>query len=90
MLPPAPDVPAPEAVPPAPAGSVIVEPAPQARLRVGETQEIWGWGWADEGIAGIEVALGENGPWIDEALEQLHARCWQRFLLPISARTMVS
>jgi sulfane dehydrogenase subunit SoxC len=36
--------------------SIIVAPAPDARVKVGDPTEIWGWAWSFHGVADIWVA----------------------------------
>jgi Oxidoreductase molybdopterin binding domain len=36
--------------------SVIVSPAPDQTLPIGEDVEVWGWAWADGGVSAIDVS----------------------------------
>jgi DMSO/TMAO reductase YedYZ molybdopterin-dependent catalytic subunit len=59
--------------------SLIVAPAPDATLATLAEHEIWGWAWADGGVASIEVRIGDDAPWQPAELETRHGRQWQRF-----------
>lgn len=59
--------------------SLIVAPAPEATIRSSAKTEIWGWAWADGGVAAVEIAV--NGDWRPTALEPTNGRSWQRFAL---------
>jgi DMSO/TMAO reductase YedYZ molybdopterin-dependent catalytic subunit len=57
--------------------SVIVAPAPDEKVARGAAVEIWGWAWADAGVASIAV-FADDRP-LDAVLEA-RAECgWQRF-----------
>jgi DMSO/TMAO reductase YedYZ molybdopterin-dependent catalytic subunit len=60
--------------------SVIVAPAPEAIIKAHEAVEIWGWAWADGGVARVEVSV-EEGDWRPAQLEGASERAWQRFAL---------
>ena len=61
--------------------SVIVSPAPDVELRLGAEYEIWGWAWADAGIAQVDIAFGESESPRAAQLEPRTHRGWQRFSL---------
>jgi DMSO/TMAO reductase YedYZ molybdopterin-dependent catalytic subunit len=61
--------------------SVIVAPAPDARIAFSEPIEIWGWAWADGGVAEVDISVN-RGDWKRAALEPASGRAWQRFTLP--------
>jgi DMSO/TMAO reductase YedYZ molybdopterin-dependent catalytic subunit len=44
--------------------SLIVAPAPDARIAVRAEQEVWGWAWADGGVASVEVRTADDAPWL--------------------------
>jgi len=64
--------------------SLIVAPAPEARIEASETCEIWGWAWADGGVVAVEVAV--DGDWQSASLEPLNGRSWQRFAMAWQCR----
>jgi DMSO/TMAO reductase YedYZ molybdopterin-dependent catalytic subunit len=66
--------------------SIIVAPAPDATLAMSTAHEIWGWAWADGGVAGVEVRLGDDASWVAAALEPPNGRQWQRFSLAWTPR----
>lgn len=58
--------------------SVIVSPAPAAKLSRGAEHEIWGWAWADGGVGQVDVTA--NGVLLSGVqLEAPAGREWQRF-----------
>jgi DMSO/TMAO reductase YedYZ molybdopterin-dependent catalytic subunit len=59
--------------------SLIVAPAPDARLAAMAEHEIWGWAWADGGVAAVEVRIGDDAPWLPATLESPNGRQWQCF-----------
>jgi DMSO/TMAO reductase YedYZ molybdopterin-dependent catalytic subunit len=59
--------------------SVIVSPAPDQTLPIGEDVEVWGWAWADGGVSAVEVSADDGGGWTPAALEQPAGSAWQRF-----------
>jgi DMSO/TMAO reductase YedYZ molybdopterin-dependent catalytic subunit len=59
--------------------SVIVSPAPDRMLPVGEPVEIWGWAWADGGVSAIEISLDGASSWAPAAVDPAAGRAWQRF-----------
>ena len=62
--------------------SLIVTPVPDDILHVSTEFEIWGWAWADGGVKGVEVQVGDGQPWRSAHLESPRAREWQRYALP--------
>lgn len=66
--------------------SLIVTPAPDATIEVSVEQEIWGWAWADGGVASVEVRTGDQEAWLPADLEQSRGREWQRFTMRWSPR----
>jgi DMSO/TMAO reductase YedYZ molybdopterin-dependent catalytic subunit len=58
--------------------SVIVDPWPKAQVKQGIPVEIWGWAWADTGIASVAVET-DAGP-IAAHVEPRRGRSWQRFV----------
>jgi DMSO/TMAO reductase YedYZ molybdopterin-dependent catalytic subunit len=62
------------------AESVIVSPAPDQILRVGEVFTIWGWAWADDGIDALEVSIDAGSEWMPAKVELPTSRAWQRFI----------
>jgi sulfane dehydrogenase subunit SoxC len=62
--------------------SIIVAPAPDTAVAVGEPTEIWGWAWSFRGIAAAEVSVDGGSSFTRAALEQRRGRAWQRFSLP--------
>jgi DMSO/TMAO reductase YedYZ molybdopterin-dependent catalytic subunit len=59
--------------------SVIVSPAPGQALPRNAPQEIWGWAWADGGIARVEVNMDGGASWQEAEVEGQVGRTWQRF-----------
>lgn len=59
--------------------SVIVSPAPDQTLAVGEDVEIWGWAWADGGVSAVDVSPEGASGWMPAAVERPVGRAWQRF-----------
>ena len=62
--------------------SIIVAPAPDAILTVGEPSEIWGWAWSFRGIAATEVSVDGGATFAPAHLEERRGFAWQRFTLP--------
>lgn len=58
--------------------SVIVSPAPDAALPARAT-EIWGWAWADGGVAQVEVSTDGGATWRAAALAPQRGWAWQKF-----------
>jgi DMSO/TMAO reductase YedYZ molybdopterin-dependent catalytic subunit len=59
--------------------SVIVSPAPDQVLPVGQPVEIWGWAWADAGVRAVDVNVDSGSTWTPAAIEPSVGRAWQRF-----------
>ena len=59
--------------------SVIVSPAPDQTLAVGEAVEVWGWTWADGGVQTVDVNVDGASGWTPAAVEPRAGRTWQRF-----------
>jgi DMSO/TMAO reductase YedYZ molybdopterin-dependent catalytic subunit len=61
--------------------SVIVSPAPNQAVALGETVEVWGWAWADGGISTVEVSVdgADAAANIHTTVEPSSGRAWQRF-----------
>lgn len=59
--------------------SVIVWPAPNARLERGSSVRVWGWAWGDDGISGVEVSVDEGRSWMACRLESSARHAWVRF-----------
>jgi DMSO/TMAO reductase YedYZ molybdopterin-dependent catalytic subunit len=64
--------------------SLIVAPAPDVTIEASVEHEVWGWAWADGGVARVEVRAGDQAAWIRAELEPPRGREWQRFSLPWS------
>jgi DMSO/TMAO reductase YedYZ molybdopterin-dependent catalytic subunit len=62
--------------------SIIVAPAPDAVIAVGEPTEIWGWAWSFRGIAAAEISVDGGASFARAALEPRRGWAWQRFSLP--------
>jgi DMSO/TMAO reductase YedYZ molybdopterin-dependent catalytic subunit len=62
--------------------SVIVAPAPEARLSAGQEHVIWGRAWADGGVSRVKVSVDGGQSWREAKLEPQVERSWQRFSLP--------
>jgi DMSO/TMAO reductase YedYZ molybdopterin-dependent catalytic subunit len=58
--------------------SVIVSPAPDARVGP-KAVEIWGWAWADGGVAKVEVSTDGGATWREAALGPQRGWAWQKF-----------
>lgn len=58
--------------------SVIVSPTPEAAL-ARDTVSIWGWAWADGGVAGVDVSTDGGTNWHAARLEPQIERAWQKF-----------
>jgi DMSO/TMAO reductase YedYZ molybdopterin-dependent catalytic subunit len=59
--------------------SVIVSPAPDQVLAVGEDVEVWGWAWADGGVRAVETGVDAASGWTRASVEPPAGRAWQRF-----------
>jgi DMSO/TMAO reductase YedYZ molybdopterin-dependent catalytic subunit len=60
--------------------SVIVEPAPETKVRASRPLDVWGWAWADGGVRAVDVCI-EAPAWQPASLEPPEGRAWQRFVL---------
>ena len=58
--------------------SVIVNPAPAAQVG-GQAVEIWGWAWADGGVAAVEISTDGGQSWAPAALDRPNGWSWQKF-----------
>jgi DMSO/TMAO reductase YedYZ molybdopterin-dependent catalytic subunit len=58
--------------------SVIVSPAPDAQLGASDV-EIWGWAWADGGVAAVEISTDGGQSWLAAELAPQSGRSWQKF-----------
>lgn len=58
--------------------SVIVAPAPEAKLVAGVQVEVWGWAWADGGVDRVETS-SDGAAWQGAELEPARGRQWRRF-----------
>ena len=61
--------------------SVIVSPAPGQVLAGDARHDIWGWAWADGGVARVEVSADGGRHWQEAEVEGQAGREWQRFRL---------
>jgi sulfane dehydrogenase subunit SoxC len=61
---------------------IIVAPAPDAVVVLGEPSEIWGWAWSFRGIAAAEVSVDGGASYVRASLEPRRGWAWQRFSLP--------
>jgi sulfane dehydrogenase subunit SoxC len=62
-------------------GSVIVAPSPDEAVNAGGPVEIWGWTWADGGVAAVDVSTDGGSNWMRANVEPPLSRSWQRFSL---------
>jgi len=60
--------------------SVIVSPAPEQGLRVGQECRIWGRAWGDGGIRQVNVSVDGGNSWQAAAVDPPVGRSWQRFI----------
>ncbi|HEX5508702.1 MAG TPA: molybdopterin-dependent oxidoreductase [Pseudolabrys sp.] len=58
--------------------SLIVSPAPNAHLP-NASIEIWGWAWADGGVAQVEISTNGGQAWHAAVLEPQTGASWQEF-----------
>jgi DMSO/TMAO reductase YedYZ molybdopterin-dependent catalytic subunit len=61
--------------------SIVVAPAPDAVVAVGEAVEIWGWAWSFRGIARVEISVDSGATFRSATLEPRRGWSWQRFSL---------
>jgi DMSO/TMAO reductase YedYZ molybdopterin-dependent catalytic subunit len=59
--------------------SVIVWPSPGTELKRGERVQVWGWAWADDGIAAVELSSDGGRTWQRCQLESADERAWIKF-----------
>jgi DMSO/TMAO reductase YedYZ molybdopterin-dependent catalytic subunit len=65
--------------------SVIVSPAPNTQLgaRLGaQAVEIWGWAWADGGVAQVDISTDGGANWRGAQLAPQRGWAWQKFSAP--------
>jgi sulfane dehydrogenase subunit SoxC len=62
--------------------SIIVAPAPDAVVALGEPTEIWGWAWSFRGIAAAEISVDGGASYVRATLSARRGWAWQRFSLP--------
>jgi sulfane dehydrogenase subunit SoxC len=67
--------------------SVIVAPRPNTVLR-NEAIQIWGWAWADDGVADVEVSTNGGESWSLATLESATRWSWQRFTFSWTPATL--
>lgn len=58
--------------------SVIVAPAPETQLEM-RAMEVWGWAWADGGVAHVEVSNDGGVTWRAAELSGQRDHAWQKF-----------
>ncbi|MGH6727602.1 MAG: molybdopterin-dependent oxidoreductase, partial [Pseudolabrys sp.] len=58
--------------------SVIVSPAPGAQIG-GQPADIWGWAWADGGVATVEISTDGGQSWRPAELDRPNGWSWQKF-----------
>lgn len=58
--------------------SVIVSPAPGVKLGP-RPVEIWGWTWADGGVASVELSTNGGQDWSAAEVEASNGWSWQKF-----------
>jgi sulfane dehydrogenase subunit SoxC len=61
--------------------SIIVAPAPDSVVAVGEPTEIWGWAWSFRGIAAVEISVDGGANFTRATLGPRRGWTWQRFSL---------
>lgn len=61
--------------------SIIVAPAPDAVVAVGDCIEIWGWAWSFRGIAAVDISVDGGASFMRAILEPRRGWAWQRFSL---------
>ncbi|WP_454848019.1 molybdopterin-dependent oxidoreductase [Rhizobium binxianense] len=61
--------------------SLIVAPAPDTELRLGEVVEIWGWAWSFRDLAAVEVST-DGANYARAELEPSRGWAWRRFSFP--------
>ncbi|HET9689322.1 MAG TPA: molybdopterin-dependent oxidoreductase [Pseudolabrys sp.] len=63
--------------------SVIVSPAPNQTVAVGDVVDVWGWAWADGGVTAVEISTRGAPGWTPAAVEPQVGRAWQRFVATV-------
>jgi len=58
--------------------SVIVNPAPDAQVGGGPL-DIWGWAWADGGVAAVDISTDGGRTWRGAKLDAQTGWSWQKF-----------
>lgn len=58
---------------------VIVAPSPHTSLRAGSETEVWGWAWAEDGVAAVDFSADGGASWQPCAVEAPFGHSWQRF-----------
>jgi DMSO/TMAO reductase YedYZ molybdopterin-dependent catalytic subunit len=61
--------------------SIIVSPALDEWIDHSAEREIFGWAWADEGIAGVDISTDDGKTWQAANIEPARDREWQGFSL---------
>lgn len=61
--------------------SVLVSPAPDDVVSASKDNDIWGWAWADGGVASVDVSFDDGASWISANVDPADGRQWQRFSL---------
>jgi DMSO/TMAO reductase YedYZ molybdopterin-dependent catalytic subunit len=59
--------------------SVIVRPGPGFELKRGDCVSVWGWAWADGGVATVELSCDGERSWMSCRTEAATGRGWVRF-----------
>ncbi|HYG91578.1 MAG TPA: molybdopterin-dependent oxidoreductase [Azospirillum sp.] len=61
--------------------SLIVTPAPDTTVSLGEPTEIQGWAWSFRGVTAVEISADGGASFTRAALEKRRGWAWQRFSL---------
>lgn len=61
--------------------SLIVAPASDVVVTLGERVEIWGWAWSFRDVAAVEVSVDGGATYARAALEPRRGWAWRRFTL---------
>jgi DMSO/TMAO reductase YedYZ molybdopterin-dependent catalytic subunit len=67
--------------------SIIVSPAPDELIDHSTERAIFGWAWADEGIASVDISTDDGQTWQAANIEPARGREWRRFSLPWKPNT---
>jgi DMSO/TMAO reductase YedYZ molybdopterin-dependent catalytic subunit len=59
--------------------SVIVWPAPGHEVKRGDRITVWGWAWADGGVAAVELSSDGERSWMSCRADAATGRGWVRF-----------